>query len=179
MKGMVMKRVGTPVVIAMVVLGLVLLSGCSSDPTASIEYQGLEQQLAEMTAERDALAGQVAEPWSVQLPDEAAEALANYSKAVTAADGKAMLDYVTEGFTFLAYGDAQQRDAYAAQITAFYGDFKVEVLGEPMVLGGGDTYIVAEPERVTTPALASGFSVFRLTEVDGVWLVDAHRFTGE
>ena len=57
-----MKRV----VPGLVVVGL-LVSGCSSDPTASEEYEELEdqlaaaqQQLAEVTVERDDLAGQLA-----------------------------------------------------------------------------------------------------------------------
>ena len=171
----------TSALITILVIALLLTAGgCSSDPTASSEYQNLEQQLAEMTAERDALAARVAEPWSVELPAEAAEALDKYGEAVTAADGEAMLGCVTDGFTFLSYGnDVQERDFRAEYVTANYGSFKMEILGTPMVLGSGDTYIVAEPERVTKPAWVSGFSLIRLKQVDGVWLVDAHRFIGE
>lgn len=163
-----------------------LLAGCSTDPTTSDEYQQLEDenqklaaQLASVTAARDAiLADASSSPW-VELPAEAAAALANYSEAVLAADGEAMLNYVTDDFAFISYGEPQQRDFRADYVTRYYKDFKVTVLGDPMVLGGGETYIVAEPERATTPALADGFSVFRLVRVDGAWLVDAHRFTGE
>ncbi len=156
-----------------------LLAGCSTDPTTSDEYQQLSQQLASVTAERDALAADPSSSTWVELPAEAAAALANYSEAVLAADGEAMLNYVTDDFAFISYGEPQQRDFRADYVTKYYENFKVTMLGDPMVLGGGDTYIVAEPERATTPALAEGFSVYRLVRVNGAWLVDAHRFTGE
>jgi hypothetical protein len=139
------------------------VTGCASDPTTSDEYGELSAQLASVTAERDALAAANASIW-VELPAEAATALAAY---------------VTDEYTFISYGDVTDATAYADWVTKYYANFKVELLGDPMVLGGGDTYIVAEPERVTTPALKDGFSVFRLVQVDGVWLVDEHRFTGE
>jgi len=177
-----MRGIRTYSLIVVVVLSLalgVLLAGCGSDPTTSEEYKALEQQLSAVTAERDALAAESAQSWSAELPAEAAAALENYGKAVTGADGQAMLNYVTDDFTFLSYGNALSRDSYASTITAFYKDFQVEYLGEHLVLGGGDTYIVAEPVRATSPAWVSGFSVLRLKQVDGVWLVDVHRFTGE
>lgn len=168
------------------VLGLVL-AGCSSDPTTSDEYAALEQELAqtkselvEVTTERDALVAEADKRAGVELPAEAAEALDNYNKAVLNANGEAMLNYVTEDFTFLSYGnDVQERDFRADWVTQYYKGFEMETIGDLMVLGGGDTYIVDQPERVTTPALAEGFSVIRLVQVEGVWLVDAHRFTGE
>jgi hypothetical protein len=154
------------------------VTGCASDPTTSDEYGELSAQLASVTAERDALAAANTSIW-VELPAEAATALAAYSAAVTSADGQAMLEHVTDTYTFISYGDVTDATAYADWVTRYYANFKVELLGDPMVLGGGDTYIVAEPERVTKPELAEGFSVFRLVQVDGVWLVDEHRFTGE
>jgi len=168
------------------VLGLVL-AGRSSDPTTSDEYAALEQELAqtkselvEVTTERDALVAEADKRAGVELPAEAAEALDNYNKAVLNANGEAMLNYVTEDFTFLSYGnDVQERDFRADWVTQYYKGFEMETIGDLMVLGGGDTYIVDQPERVTTPALAEGFSVIRLVQVEGVWLVDAHRFTGE
>ncbi len=167
-------------------------AGCSSDATASNEYQALaqelaaaeqalaasEQQVATMTAERDALSMRSGTP-SVELPAAAAAALKNYADAVLAADGDKMLEYVTPEFTFLSYDDPQTRDVFADLVTRYYGSFKVEVLGDPTILGSGDTYIVAQAERATTPAPAEGFSVIRLVRVNGTWLVDTHRFTGE
>ncbi|MCJ7710090.1 MAG: hypothetical protein MUQ32_04585 [Chloroflexi bacterium] len=162
-------------------------AGCSSDATASDEYQALaqelaatEQQLAKVTAERDALSATPSGTPSVELPAAAAAALKNYVDAVLAADGDTMLEYVTPEFTFLSYGnEVQRREAYADEVNQYSKGFKVEVLGDQMVLGGGHTYIVAEPERATTPVWAQAFSVFRLVQVDGDWLVDTHRFTGE
>ena len=156
-----------------------LLAGCSTDPTTSDEYQQLSQQLAAVTSERDALAADAAPSIWVELPAEAAQALDNYAKATREADGEAMLNYVTNSFTFLSYGEPQQRDAFADFITKNWTNFKVTTLGDRMVLGGGDMYIVAEPESATKPPLVEGFSVYRLVRTNGVWLVDAHRFTGE
>jgi ketosteroid isomerase-like protein len=174
---------------------LLLVAGCSSnDPTTSDEYTALEQelaqtnqalveagtQLAEVTTERDALIAEGAESARADLPAGAAEALASYNDAVLAADGDAMLGYVTDEFTFLSYGtDVQEREFRADWVNTYYGSFKLETIGDQMVVGGGDTYIVCEPERVTTPALAEGFSVIRLVESNGAWLVDVHRFVGE
>ncbi|MEN8235920.1 MAG: hypothetical protein ABFR89_13470 [Actinomycetota bacterium] len=117
---------------------------------------------------------------TVELPEGAAEALANYTDAVLAADGDAMLDYVTDDFAFLSYGtDVQEGEFRADYVTRYYGNFEVEVIGDQTVVGGGDTYIVSVPERATTPALAEGISVIRLVESNGAWLVDVHRFVGE
>ncbi len=182
-----------------VALLLLAMTGCSSsDPTASDEYAVTEQELAQtsqalvetealldtVTAERDALASNpeelATEPVGVVLPERAAEALANYTDAVLAADGDAMLDYVTDDFAFLSYGtDVQEREFRAGYVTRNYGTFELEVIGDQTVVGGGDTYIVSTPERATTPAVAEGISVVRLVESDGTWLVDVHRFVGE
>lgn len=174
---------------------LLLVAGCSSsDPTASDEYVALEQelaqtnqalvetetQLAEVTSERDELVADAVDSARVDLPAGAAEALDNYTEAVLAADGDAMLDYVTDDFTFLSYGtDVQEREFRADYVTAYYGNFQVETIGDQTVVGSGDTYIVSVPERATTPAVAEGFSTIRLVEYDGTWLVDVHRFVGE
>ena len=92
-----------------------------------------------------------------------------------------MLAYVTDDFSFLSYGtDVQERDFRAGYVTRNYGplDFTVEEIGERTVVGGGDEYILSVPERAVTPAIAEGISVVRLVKIDGVWLVDAHRFLG-
>ena len=186
-------------IILLTAVTLLLVAGCSSsDPTTSDEYAALEQDLAhanqtladvesllaDVTAERAILvteAGVLAfESEGSALPPGAAEALANYTDAVLAADGDAMLDYVTDDFTFLSYGtDVQEREFRAGYVTRNYGNFELEVIGDQTVVGGGDTYIVSTPERATTPAVAEGISVVRLVESDGTWLVDVHRFVGE
>ncbi len=118
---------------------------------------------------------------SVTLPAEAADALAAYSVATAVDhDGDAMLAFVTDDFTFLSFGAVLDRDSYAAEVNTYALDFTVEVLGDDVVVGGGDTYIVARPNAVSTGTLeTSGVSVFRVVESDGEWLVDAHRFTGD
>lgn len=195
------------VVLLAAALAVAGVAGCSSDPTASDGDQALaqqlstaeqqlataeqqlsaaaqqlsaaEQQVGDVTAERDALATRTSGTASVELPTEVAAVLKNYGDAVLAGDGDAMLEYVTDDYTFLSYGDVTARDARADWVSRYYASFKLEVLGDPMVLGGGDTYIIATPERVTKPAWAIGFSVIRIVRVDGAWLVDSHRFTGE
>ena len=119
---------------------------------------------------------------SVELPAEAADALAAYSQATAVdRDGEAMLAVVTEDFTFLSVGDTVlDRDAYAAEVDGYVDDFAVENLGEDVVVGGGGTYIVSRSNTVSGGGFDStGFSVFRLVDSDGEWLVDAHRFTGD
>lgn len=117
---------------------------------------------------------------TVELPAEVVEAFDNYSEAMRAADGEAMLEYVTDDFTWLSYGtnlmDAEYRANY---VTAFYKSFEVTTIGERTVVGGDDEYIFATPERATTPALVDGISLVKMVKVDGVWLVAAHRFLGE
>ena len=175
-----------------------LVAGCSSDPTTSEEYEALEQELAtaeqqlaatevelaEVTAERDSLAAEATQMHGGEadatLPAEAVDVIDAYVATLVAADGEAMLDYVTDDFTFLSYGtDVQERDFRASYVTANYSDFGVETMGETMVLGDGETIIVAVAERATTPMAAEGFSTMRLVKVDGSWLIDTHRFTGE
>ena len=72
-------------VLKLVVVGLgvgLLVAGCADDPTSSSEYQDLESQLAavqsqldEVTAERDALAGQVGDTGAIPFDIEALEKL--------------------------------------------------------------------------------------------------------
>jgi len=116
----------------------------------------------------------------VELPAEVVEAYDNYGEAVLAADGEAMLEFVTDDFTWLSYGtklmDAEYRADY---ITRYYGNFEVEAIGEPTVVGGGDEYIFSTPERATTPEVADGISLVKMEKVDDTWLVSAHRFLGE
>jgi hypothetical protein len=117
---------------------------------------------------------------SVELPAAAAEAYENYTEALLDANGDAMLNYVTAEFTFLSYGtDVQEREFRADYVTTYYKNFAIEETGERTVVGGGDTYIFSVPERVTTPVQADGISVVKMVEIDGIWLVESHRFLGE
>ena len=119
---------------------------------------------------------------SVELPAEVVEAYDNYTEALLAGDGEAMLEFVTDDFTWLSYGtnlmDAEFRADY---VTTYYSqlNFDVEEIGEPTVVGGGAEYIFSVPERAVTPAIADGISLVKMVEVDDRWLVSAHRFLGE
>ena len=116
----------------------------------------------------------------VELPAEAREAYDNYVETLLAADGDAMLDYVTDDFTWLSYGtnlmDAEDR---ADWVTKYYEGFAIAATGEEIVVGGDDEYIFASAENVTTPMFADGISLVKIVLVDDEWLVDAHRFLGE
>jgi hypothetical protein len=188
-------RTRIPLLASIVVVVPMVMSGCSSsDPTASDEYAALNQeltqtnqelaqtkdQLADITVERDALAAE-ADSEVVDLPAGAAEALDSYTNTLLAADGEAMLAFVTEDFAFLSYGtDVQEREYRAGYVTSYYANFDVKTIGDPMVLGSSDTYIVAIPESATASSgVAEGFSTIRIIQDDGAWLVDVHRFTGE
>ena len=117
---------------------------------------------------------------SVELPAEVVEAYNDYTQALLSADGEAMLEFVTDDFTWLSYGtnlmDAEYRAEY---VSTYYGSFEVEAIGEPTVVGGGGEYIFSTPERATTPAVADGISLVKMVRVDDTWLVSAHRFLGE
>ena len=67
----------------------------------------------------------------------------------------------------------------ADYVTRYYVGFEVEEIGERTVVGGGDEYIFSVPERVTTPALVDAISLVKMVEIDGEWLVQAHRALGE
>jgi hypothetical protein len=146
---------------------MLVLAGCGDDDDASEESS---EPSSEESSE------------SVELPAEAADVLAAYNEATAVDhDGDAMLAVVTEDFTFLSVGDTVlDRDAYAAEVDSYLEGFTVETLGDEVVVGGGNTYIVSEPNTASAGGLdTTGFSVFRIVESDGEWLVDAHRFTGD
>ncbi len=98
-------------------------------------------------------------------------------------DTEAMRDYVTEDFTFQSYGEVASLAQYQAYINQYYENlnFNIESTGDPVAVGEGDTYIVAEPGLVTwngNPGVR-GFSVVTLVESDGTWLVKQIRWIGE
>lgn len=117
---------------------------------------------------------------TVELPAEVIEAFDAYADAMLAADGEAMLDFVTDDFTWLSYGtnlmDAEYRAGY---VTQYYKGFEVTEIGERTVVGGGDEYIFSVAEQATTPAVANGISLVKMVKIDDTWLVSAHRFLGE
>lgn len=142
------------------VLGSAILVGCGDDD-------------GDESTSSDAL---------VELPAEAQQIIDDYTAALIAGDGEAMLEFVTDDFTFLSYGnDVQERDFRADYVSRYYSslDFSVEVIGDPIVVGGGDEFIIAVPERATTPAIADGISVMKMVRANGGWLLQSHRFLGE
>lgn len=124
--------------------------------------------------------GQASDDASVALPTEVVEVYEQYTQAVLDADGDAMLEFVTDDFTWLSYGTDLMDAGYCADyVTRYYSDLEVEAIGERNVVGGGDEYIFSTPERATTPVIADGISVVKIVRIDDNGLVAAHRFLGE
>lgn len=115
---------------------------------------------------------------SVDLPDGAAAVVEDYYQTVAVEhDGDAMLALVTDGFEFVAADGVLGREAWAANVNRLFENFAVERLGEPTVVGGGDEYLVSQAEHVTGTGMDSAaFSVLRVVEVDGNWLIDSQQF---
>lgn len=125
-------------------------------------------------------AEQEASDTTVALPDAALEAYEDYAQTLRDADGDAMLDYVTDDFTFLSYGtEVQEAEFRADYVTENYTDFEIEEIGDPIVVDGGDEVIFAVREQATTPAPAEGISLVKMVQVGDEWLTEAHRFLGE
>jgi hypothetical protein len=121
---------------------------------------------------------------TADLPQGAVETL-NATRQMTNApyDTEAMPDYVTNDFTFQSYGEVNTLAQYQAHIDQYYevGNFNIESTGDPVAVGGGDTYVVSEPGLVTwngNPGVR-GFSVSTLVESDGTWLIKQIRWIGE
>ena len=116
---------------------------------------------------------------SVELPDGAAAVIDEYYEAVAVQhDGEAMLGVVSEDFQFIADDGAFDRDGWANQVDLFFENFEVERLGDPAVVGGGSEYVVSQAERTTGTGVDDvAFSVMRVVEVDGTWLVAIHSYT--
>jgi len=115
-----------------------------------------------------------------ELPDAAIEVYEDYTQTRLDAAGAAMLAYVTDDFTWLSYGtDLMDAEFFADYVTEHHSGFEVKEIGDRMVVGGGDEYISAVREQVAIPLLAEGISLVKMVQVDGEWLVEAHRFLGE
>lgn len=144
--------------IPIVVVLLLLVAGCSSsDPTASDEYEALvqelaqsEAQVAEMTAERDALAEEVqsalaalGDGMTIAVPDDVAALTDAWGDAMGNRDGSVTALYTEDGFHL--YNTTKiEHDDIAAHLEAPTTDGRWAT--EPFLLieqGYGDRYIVA------------------------------------
>jgi len=141
--------------IVAVVMALVLVVGACSDDDDSDEAE------------------------SVELPDGAAAVIDDYYEAVAVQhDSDAMLGLVTEDFQFIAVEGALDSEGWADQIDLLFENFGVERLGDPAVVGGGSEYVVSQAERTTGSGVDDvAFSVMRVVEVDGTWLIGTHSYT--
>ena len=115
---------------------------------------------------------------SVDLPDGAAAVVDDYRQAVAVDhDGDAMLAVVTEDFEFVDADGENDAGAWATSVDLLFDDFAVEQLSEATVVGEGDEYLLSQAERVTGSGVdMTGFTVMRVVDVDGTWLIDHHEF---
>ena len=141
---------------------LLLMAGCSSgDPTASDEYQALEQelaqtetQLAEMTVERDVLAE---EPPAVAVaseeaagfvaPEEIAALIEDWYAANDLGDGSVLDLYLPEGYHL--YGDKRfEYDEIVGHLSG--GPAENEWITEPLLIAdeGNGRYVVVRGMRI-------------------------------
>jgi hypothetical protein len=183
-------------IIPFVVTLVLVMAGCSaSDPTASDEYQALEQelasatsQLAAVTAERDALVVEVqaiqATVADTEIPPEILDIVHGYKEAVNTYDIETMQTYITDDFSFESFGVVNDRDAYVALVANDYqsGHFSVRSTGDAMGDGHARSFVVAEPTLVVYDGSSGlyGFAITTLTEtMDGTWLIKKAQFVGE
>ena len=115
---------------------------------------------------------------SVDLPDGAVAVVDDYRQAVAVDhDGDAMLAVVTEDFEFVDADGENDAGAWATSVDLLFDDFAVEQLSEATVVGEGDEYLLSQAERVTGSGVdMTGFTVMRVVDVDGTWLIDHHEF---
>jgi len=135
------------------VLGLVL-TGCSSDPTASDEYVTLEQELAqteaelvEVTAERDALE----KIETAVAPEELAALIDDWYEALDRQDDSALELYVPEGYHL--YGDQRfEYDKIPGHLQA--GGIEHVWITEPLLIAEDEDgrYVVTRGMHNTSPA---------------------------
>lgn len=104
--------------------------------------------------------------------------LDDYSAAWNDYDSQAFLALVTDDYTFEGAGEVNTAEEEAlgiAQLGAY--DWVVTVTGDRVVAGNGATYVVLQPNEVTsTIGDMEGISVFTIVETDGTYLISGHRF---
>lgn len=119
-----------------------------------------------------------ADATSTEVPAEVNQLLDDYTAALEAADGDAVLGYVTDEFTWTSdVVSDQDRDAYATSV-ANYVDFSVETIADRTAVGNENWYVVASPDEVSAArASDEGMSIYRVVRSGDAWLIDLHRFT--
>ncbi len=143
--------------IPFVVVLLLLVAGCSSsDPTASDEYAALEQELAqseaqvaEVTAERDALVAEAeaaaaasADGMPTAVPDDVAALTVAWGDAMSSGDGAVTALYTENGF-HLSNTTKIEHDDIAAHLEEPTTDGKWATEPYLLIDEGDGRYIVA------------------------------------
>ncbi|MFA9566428.1 MAG: DUF4440 domain-containing protein [Acidimicrobiales bacterium] len=116
---------------------------------------------------------------STEVPAEVNQLLDDYAAAIEAADGDAVMGYLTDDFTWTSdLVSDQDREAYAASV-ANYVDFSVETIADRTAVGNENWYVVSSPEEVSAAGASDeGISVYRVVRSGDAWMIDLHRFTG-
>lgn len=185
-------------IVASIAVVAVVVAGCSSSvPTASDEYQALEEehvivegQLAEAQQQLSDAAEEIAAlhtaAWDTeevpnQVPEEVVAVIDAYTRAVNTYDTTAMSAVLADDFTFQSYGDIN--DDYVSYVDMHYESlgFKYHPTGDPVGVRSGNVFIVAEPGKVVWNGNngLGGFNVNTLVNVDGEWKLQQTRWIGE
>ena len=182
---------------AAILLTALIAASCSSDPTASEEYRALSQEketvdahLAYMeeqcdliSAERDALDVAASKQSKDRVPDGVLEAIRGNVDAVNTYDAEAAATNVTDDFIFVSFGTTNSLDEWLELLTNDWqsSHFKITVTGDAIGHSYGDTYVVAEPQRVVWDGTRGlyGYAITTLEDVDGTWLIRKNEWIGE
>lgn len=120
------------------------------------------------------------------VPADISEMLDDYTAAWNTGDGEAFTSFILEsGYEHTANGVSITAVAAARNIESFWGPDGIHVaqIGEPVLLGDGNTKYVVQSNRIFTvgnPDGFVGFSVIKVTDRgDNGWVVTDHTFIGE
>lgn len=166
--------------IGLVVLVLVA-TACSSYPTESDQYAELEQELAAVTQERDALASQPAiavdTPDRTEIPPGVDQLIDEWWAALERGDNSVLDLYLPSGYHL--YGDARFRGEDLVNHLAGSSNYSSEWITPTFVAAneGDGTYVVVRGIRNTQ--ISSGLSwasafAFEIETVEDSSLMIAH-----
>lgn len=116
------------------------------------------------------------------VPTEVLASVEGFNAAGLNYDTETMRTYLTDDFTWQSTGPVVDVDEYLAYVDANWErmEFSWEATDEPVVSLDGDVYVVDEPGVATEVGRTMvGTTVYRLTEVDGEWLIQEVRWADD
>ena len=116
------------------------------------------------------------------VPAGVMTSIEGFNEAGLAYDTELMRTYLTDDFTWQSTGPVVDVDEYLAYVDAHWErmEFRWEATDEPVISLDGDVYVVDEPGVATEVGRTMvGTTVFRLTEVDGEWLIQEIRWVDD